>query len=358
MKVLLISPAPPPYGGIANWTAMMLDYVGNTDDVFRTINIAPKKRVTEGRNIFDRVVVSGFDMFRKGRELKKEIKENRPDVIHTTTSGSLAIFRDILLLKIAKKNNIPTVYHIRFGKTRQMAENNSKLWKLFSKAMKLASTVAAIDKNTYEAIKEYVPEARTVLVPNPIDLSKLPESRKEKKKQIVFLGWVVPTKGVSELVEAWNVIGKEYSDYELFIVGQSKQEYFDTLMENVCVKNITFTGEMKHNEAMKIVADSKVFVLPSYTEGFPNAVLEAMALGNAVIATTVGAIPEMLSDDCGVLISPRNSKELENALRDVLSDENKIRDMSQNAEKKVREEYSIEKVYEKYQKIWNGIIGD
>ena len=81
MKILLISPHSPPFGGIANWTAMLLEYANNTEDSFSTINIAPQKRSTEGRNIFDRVVVSGLDMLKKKRELKAQIKNNRPDVI-------------------------------------------------------------------------------------------------------------------------------------------------------------------------------------------------------------------------------------------------------------------------------------
>ena len=357
MNILLISPEPPPYGGIANWTAMMKDYVKNTEDVIRTIDISPKKRATEGRTIFHRVFISGFDMFRKKHELKRKIKEERPDVIHMTTAGSLAMFRDILLLKTARKYKIPTVYHIRFGKTRQMAENNSHMWQRFSKAMKLAGVVAAIDKNTYDAINEYVPEAKTVLVPNPINMANLPEPA-QKKKQVVFLGWVVAAKGVSELVKAWNVIGEEFPDYKLIIVGQAKQEYFEELRCAATVDNIVFTGEMKHNDAVQLLAESKVFILPSYTEGFPNSVLEAMALKNAVVATKVGAIPEMLADECGVLISPRSVDEIVCALKKVLGDEEKISEMASCAFAKVNREYSIEKVYEQYKKIWNGVRGD
>ena len=65
MKVLLISPHAPPYGGIANWTAIIRDYAEKTDDSFRYINISPKKRSTEGRNIFHRIVCGGIDMLKK-----------------------------------------------------------------------------------------------------------------------------------------------------------------------------------------------------------------------------------------------------------------------------------------------------
>lgn len=353
MKVLLISPHPPPYGGIANWTAMLLEYSKNTEDSFSTINIAPKKRSTEGRTIFDRVFVSGFDMLNKRRELKAQIKNDRPDVIHMTTSGSLAIIRDILLLKTARKYGIPTYYHIHFGKTEQMAESNSFLWKLFSKAMKTADAVLAIDKKTYCAVKKYAPCANAIMVPNPINTAKLPRLKDKLKKQVVFLGWVVPAKGVSELVEAWNTVGQEYPDYKLLVIGQSRSEYLEKLKNKVKTENIIFTGEMPHEKAMETVAESEAFILPSYTEGFPNAVVEAMALKKPVVASTVGAIPEMLEDDCGILIKPKSSEEIIMALRKVLSDKELRERISANALSKVNSEYTIETVYKQYKEIWN-----
>lgn len=358
MKVLLISPHPPPYGGIANWTAMLLEYVKDTEDSFGTVDIAPKKRSTEGRNIFDRVVVSGFDMLKKKRELKAQIKNNRPDVIHMTTSGSLAIIRDILLLKTAKKHGIPTVYHIRFGKTEEMAQSNSRLWRLFSKAMKMADAVLAIDKKTYCAVKKYVPCANAVLVPNPINTAKLPKLENEPEKQVVFLGWVVPTKGVSELVEAWNTVGLEYPDYKLLIIGQSSPAYLEELKSNIKADNIVFAGEMSHEKAMEAVMESEAFILPSYTEGFPNAVVEAMALKKPVIASAVGAIPEMLENECGILIEPKKTEEIISALRKLLSDKELRKRISTNALNKVNSEYKIETVYKQYKEIWNNVKED
>lgn len=356
MKILLISPQPPPYGGIANWTAMMLEYVKNTNDSFDTINIAPKKRATEGRNLFDRVVVSGFDMLKKRRELIRKIKNNRPDVIHMTTSGQLAIIRDILLMKTARKYGIKTVYHIHFGKVPEMAEKNTKMWSYFRKALLLAESVIAIDKKTYDAIKKYVPEANAALLPNPINTAKLPIYNGESKKQVVFLGWVIPTKGVTELIEAWNTVGKEYPDYELVVIGQSKSEYLEALNNSVKVDNIKFTGEMPHERAMQTLAESEIFVLPSYTEGFPYAILEAMSLGKAVIASDVGAIPQMLDGECGILVKPQDTDSVISALKTVLSDKEFKNLIAVNAAEKVDSEYKIEKVYEQYRQFWKGCV--
>lgn len=355
MKILLISPLPPPYGGIANWSKMILDYAKDIGDKFENINIAPKKRSTEGRNIFDRVVISGFDMLKKKRELRLKIKSFKPDVIHMTTSGSLAIIRDYILLKTAQKYDIPTVYHIHFGRTAEIAKACSKEWKLFSKAMELATSVIAIEKETYTAVKDLLPKINIELVSNPINTSELPVASNRRAKSIVFIGWVVPQKGIDELVKAWNTVGMEYPDYELMIIGQAKPEYLQILKSKVKVGNIKFVGELLHSDAMEVLSKSSVFVLPSYTEGCPYSVIEAMALKNTVVASSVGAIPEMLSDNCGIVIEPRNVDAIVNGLRIALSNREKSRELAENAFDKVTTNYSQEIIYDKYKEIWLNI---
>lgn len=175
MKLCLIAPYPPPYGGIANWVNMVTKHISTNEKDIQLIplNIAPPKRATEGRNLWNRIVDSGIDMLRKRRTLKKILKFNRPDIIHMTTSGQLAIIRDIVLLKLARKYMTPTVYHIRFGRITEIAKAQSIEWKLLSYAMKLASKVIVIDKSSFQTIKQLDERTDAELLPNPIDFSKI-----------------------------------------------------------------------------------------------------------------------------------------------------------------------------------------
>ena len=131
-------------------------------------------------------------------------------------------------------------------------------------------------------------------------------------------------------------------------------EYKNGLERKYKCENVVFLGEKPHDEAMKIVASSSVFTLPSYTEGFPNAVLEAMALEKPIVATSVGAIPDMLCG-CGVVVPPENSRELENALSDLISNEELRNDFAKKAKHKMLGEYTIDKIFESYKTIWNEI---
>lgn len=357
MKICMVVPVPPPYGGIANWTKLMNEYVKGVDGVeLSFVNTAPKKRSMEGRTLWDRVVVQGFEMLKLSKQMKKMLKAEKHDAIHMTTSGQLATFRDILMLKTAKKMGVPAVYHIRFGRIPEISQNNTGEWKRLKKAMLLADKVMAIDTKTFEAVKEYAPEVNVCYVPNPFDMNKIKdvEISQETKKEVVFVGWVIKTKGMEELLCAWQGISEKYPDWTLRIVGPYNDDYKKELEEKYSCKNVIFDGEKPHDEAMKLVSQASVFTLPSYTEGFPNAVLEAMALETPVVATSVGAISDMLSG-CGIVVEPQNVNELETAFERILSDENLRNELAVKAKEKMLGEYTIETVFDTYKSVWNEI---
>ena len=357
MKVCMVAPVPPPYGGIANWVSLMDEYVEQIEDIsFIHVNTAPKSRSTEGRGLWDRVVVQGFLMFKKNRELKRVLKRDKVDAIHMTTSAQLSIIRDIMLLKTAKKKGIPTVYHLRFGRTPEIAKANTREWKMLHKAMRLASCVVAIDNSTLGAIHKYAPEVTACYIPNPFDLRKIEKIEilpiEEQRKEIVFVGWVIKTKGVEELLEAWQEAKISCPDWKLRIVGPYNEEYFKELSSRFSFENVIFDGEKMHDETMKILAAAKAFILPSYTEGFPNSVLEAMALQKPIIATDVGAIPDMLEGGCGIVIPAKDATAIKTALKDLMLDENLRRSLSDRAKERLDRDYTMETVFEKYRKRW------
>ena len=99
-----------------------------------------------------------------------------------------------------------------------------------------------------------------------------------------------------------------------------------------------------------------IFVLPSYTEGFPNVILESMACGCAIIATTVGAIPELIGEEDGrqngVLIPPRNADALKKALNQLLND-GKLKDTCRyNVRCKVKK-YNMESIWLNLVDVWH-----
>jgi glycosyltransferase involved in cell wall biosynthesis len=125
----------------------------------------------------------------------------------------------------------------------------------------------------------------------------------------LFVGNLKREKGVFELLEGFSQFAAQKPHLHLFYVGSGSILQELKLMANQLgiVDKVSFLGGMDHHELPDLMRSAKCLVLPSYNEGVPNVVLEAMACGTPVIATNVGGIPEVLVKQCGVLIEPKKS---------------------------------------------------
>lgn len=355
MKLCMVAPAPPPYGGIANWTNIVKSQIKQhgSEIEFSFINIAPSVSYIENQNTWEHIWVSGRELLAQGKQLRKEIQKNKPDVIHLTTSGNLSFVRDLLFMKIMKKNSIPCIYHLHFGRVSDIVKQKTMEWNLLRKTVSLASEVIAIDKKTLYCLKENFPETRSVFIPNPVVLSNFPKiDYNALKKEVLYVGWVIKEKGIEELIKAWNNVYPKFSDYHLRLIGPYNLEYRNYLYKNFNMDGVVMDGELAHKDVLEKIGGCTVFILPSYTEGFPNVILEAMALKRPIIATNVGAIPEILSQESGIIIEPRNIKQIEAALCDLLSEQAKRERIAQNAFTRVVSNYDIKTVFRQYLNVW------
>jgi glycosyltransferase involved in cell wall biosynthesis len=355
LRVCLVAPLPPPYGGIAHWTQMVTGYAASRDDVvLDVVDIAPRWRDIDDLAVWKRVLFGGLQLLRDRARVRRALR-TRPHALHLTTSGQLAIIRDIAVLAAARRAGVPAFYHLRFGRIPELAGGTSREWRLFTRAARLAHTVVAIDAATAAAIRAHLPGVRVVQVPNCVDLSDLPAPSLGAERTAVFLGWVVPTKGIEELVRAWAQVRP--AGWRLQIIGPGNPEYGAGLLAAHRPEGVAFLGERHHAEAMQAVAQADLFVLPSYTEGFPNVIMEAMALGKPIVATTVGAIPEMLADDCGLLTPPRDADALAAALARVVGDDALRARLGANARARAVAQYGLEAVFSHYQLLWREAAG-
>lgn len=352
MKVITCVPLPPPHGGITNWYRILQAEAADHGYTFLNIDTSPGKSIA-GRSIFYRLFVQGFRMLGQYRELYAAIRKN-PDAkaAHITTSGSLALVRDILFLRLLKRKQILSVYHIHFGRIPEIFEKKGLEYKLLTKALGLASVTIAIDPKTYDTLRTYSGEEGVCYVPNPV--KKTEENKAERKKTILFLGNVLFSKGVEELLRAWSRLAKKYPDWTLSVVGFCEEAYRHHLEQHFPLQNVEFLGYMPHGEAMEKLEESAFLVLPSHTEGFPNVILEAMMRGKAVLATDIGAIADMLSGDCGIVIPPHDADALYGHLESMIVDEEKRQEMGVRGREKACTEYASDIIFEKYAALWKG----
>ena len=356
LNVCLVSPLPPPYGGIAHWTAMMEAYSAARPDVqLVVVNTAPRWRSIHNDGVLLRAVGGGLQLLRDVVRLVRTLAGRRFDVVHLTTSGHLAAVRDLAVSYVTAIFGVGLIYHIRFGRIPAIAKADALEWRLIRRVMNRAATVILIDQATFLAVQRYAPNARVLLVPNCVNVAELPvrTAAVAEVKTALFVGWVVSTKGVGELVEAWAKLRPQ--GWRLEIVGPGNADYQAGLLTQFEPENLVFVGELSHAQAMVRMANCDLFVLPSYTEGFPNVVVEAMALGRPIVATDVGAIPEMLSGDAGLLVKARDSKALGEAIGRLIADSALRERIGSQAFARAMRLFTIDVVFGSHVQIWRRV---
>ncbi len=141
------------------------------------------------------------------------------------------------------------------------------------------------------------------------------------RRIVLFLGRIHQKKGLPLLLQAWERVAKRADDVHLVIAGPDSDgtlSSLEALVESLGLRScVTFTGMLDIEHKWSALRAAGLFVLPSYSEGFSVAVLEALAMGVPVIVTDACHIPEVLGHNCGWVIEPE-IKQLEGSLREFL----------------------------------------
>jgi glycosyltransferase involved in cell wall biosynthesis len=120
---------------------------------------------------------------------------------------------------------------------------------------------------------------------------------------------------------------------------------------------VIFTGQRK--DIIDILSILDVFVLPSITEGLPIALLEALASRLPVVATSVGAVPKVIIDrETGLLIEPGSPESIRSAISELLSDQEKARQVGNQAYRKVEKEFSAKSMADQYFNLYSEILSE
>ena len=357
MNVLLISSKPSNRGGIAIWVGQVLDYFRKHSELNVNIqNISYRQYKKNGKHsITERIIVNGCDIFRILREVASEILHKSINVIHITGTGDWSLFRDIALMKFIRWKKIPIIYHLHFGRLAEYKNENGRNWKLLKLSIELADEIWVLDRKTQEAISESFPDKKVVIMPNPIDETTIDISACENDNSIMYLGWVIKEKGIEELLQVWRRVEELYPVYTLKIIGSYDESYLHYLQSTYETNRVHFLGLVSHEKAMLELKKTNLFVLPSYSEGFPYVILEAMMCKKPIVATNVGAIADMLSENCGCVIAPHNEEELYDAIVKILRNQEYSNNIAQNAFEKATAMYTISNVCAEYVKRWTKV---
>lgn len=365
MKITLLFSPLHPTGGISSWTYNMLEYIQehhiqNVYHVDASIRFKSAKSRSRFRRLWSGILDTLILIFRFWNSLVKY----KPNCVHIATSASLALYKDYIYLWIASRFKADVVFHYHFGRIPKLKQLRNWEWNKLISCVEKSKYVIVIDPISYKVLCEEGFGQKVFYIPNPCSLSietiaKQPLKLRQKN-DFIFVGHVIPTKGVCELVKAFTQLD---ADVHLEIIGLYSEEIFEVLKNIALMKEdgswLTIVGNKDRNYVLYRMNEADALILPSYTEGFPNVVLEAMACGCPVIATNVGAIADMLSVDikensCGVCLLSHSAEEICNTVKQYLEVKDIVKDgFARNGKNRVLSNYTMEKVFPQYARLWN-----
>ncbi|HZZ90986.1 MAG TPA: glycosyltransferase [Usitatibacter sp.] len=274
-------------------------------------------------------------------------------LVHINTSlNPRAYWRDIAYLLVSKAMGARVLYQVHGGKLPlEFFKGHRALTGFLRWTLNLPDVVVVLARCELRAYDEFLPEQQVVLIPNGIDLrpyAAVPtvNAPADKPLRLLFFGRLHRMKGLYEILQALRLATELGVDARLIVAGSGPEE--DRLKRYAQALGIAprtiFAGTVFGRDKLKLMAGSDVMLLPSYTEGLPYSLLEAMAAGLPVIATPVGAIPDVMTEGIhGCIVPPRDGRAIAEALALLHGDREKLSWMSRASRRRIRAAYSIER---------------
>ena len=224
---------------------------------------------------------------------------------------------------------------------------------IITQVWKNAAAVIANSNGLADLASAFAPNMDIGMIPAGADLSSVTppiSPTLEGPLRLLFVGRLVHQKGLDVLFRALSPL-KDYGDWTLTIAGEGplKEDLVRAAQGLRLNDRIVFRGWLEKDRLPAVYQNADMFVLPSRDEGMPNAMLEAMAAGMAVIGSRVAGIEEVIQDGKnGLLVRPDDAGGLTDALRTFIDDRHKTFALGQAARKCIEDHYSWTMVADKY----------
>ena len=280
----------------------------------------------------------------------------KPDVIHIHSSFGPSFYRKMPFIYMAKWSGIKVINHIHGAEFDVFYEQaGEKKRKLIQRVYDKCDVIMVLSSEWKERIGQIVDHKKITVIEN---YCHIPEVKAEvRKKQILFLGELGKRKGCFDIPLIYKKVIETVGDIPLIMAGDGEMESVEkAFQENGILQGVSFPGWISGAEKEKLLQESTYFLFPSYNEGMPMAVLEAMAYGMAIVTGNVGGIPKLIDNGVsGYLCTPGDIEDISLKLISLILNPELCTSCGNNARKKAIEEYSFEshikKIIEVYGKL-------
>lgn len=282
---------------------------------------------------------------------------SKPAIVHVHASTHGSFVRKSLLLALARSFGCKTIFHLHAAIFHTYATEESgtimRWW--IQRTLQNSSKVVALSESWAQFLTGFTPGVNIQVVPNSVKLNPPINYLLEEPYRILFLGDLIPHKGVFELLAATALLRPSFPAIKMVFGGTGDLESLKTKAQELGIsENIEFLGWVESDRKIQELARASIFASPAYAEGLPMAMLEAMSAGKAVVVTPVGGIPEVIKDgENGLLVPIKNAEALAQALKRLLENPTLQKNLGIKARETIAEHYSSDIVLSKLSVLYD-----
>jgi len=368
LRLLMSGYLPPPFSGIGTYYQNVLhsSLAERVDLRFVITSAQTRKSSSTGRFSTSNLVSAFSDIWR----FTRAVANHRPQICHIATAFGLSFVKHSVCVMVARLLGSRVISHPHCSLSA-LYTGRSRRWQWYFRQMiHLTQGVVALSREWLQ-LDAIVPGCKVYFLPNAIDLKPYQEIAQERfarqddqdgKLKALYLGHLGAAKGSGDLIEAAKRLVSEGMEVSFCLIGEELTPgELESLKEQTHVAglngSLSLLPPVYGSEKLDYFRNVDIFVYPSYSEGMPMAVLEAMACGLPVVATRVGGLPDQVVDGVnGILVEPGQQDQLASAIRKLVTDKALRHSMEQKSYQLASEKFDIEQHVNQLIKIYESVL--
>jgi len=285
--------------------------------------------------------------------------------VHVNMGERLSFFRKSLIILLCRLIGLPVILHLHASQFHLFYQKLPYPLTCYAHwVFACASHIVVLGPSAKHFVINQLrqPEYKVEILINGVPASKIARQLKVAKQpmQILFLGNLLPRKGVTDLLHALTLPGFNPEGLQVKLAGGGDLVFYQNLIDQLQLNAwVTLLGWADQQQAAELMAAADILILPSYDEGVPLVILEALAQGVAVVCTPVGEIPHLLNDgEQACFVRPGDQAGIAACLQRLLADSGLREKLRVNGLRIYQSQFSMRQYAQRISRIHQSVFAD
>ncbi|MDR3575107.1 MAG: glycosyltransferase family 4 protein [Anaerolineaceae bacterium] len=335
-RILIVGPISPMGGGVGTVNRILLESDGLNSN-FEMYLLNTNRGAAGSDKVGTLSLINVYYFINQAINLFRILIIKRPDILHQAVTWGISFWKESFFMLFARCFGVKVIAHVHGSMLDEQINNcNFAQKRMMIAAFNLPNKIIVLSEYWRGfLIKNLSPTLinNIVIIPNSIDSSiagameKQTVNLTEKKEYLIlFLGWLCRRKGLLDALRAAELVHQRMPEVRFVFAGSIEPGPDKELLEFECNRagsggNTSFPGLVTGKEKIDLLSQASIFILPSYHENLPVAILEAMSMGLPVISTSIAGVPELIEDGKnGFLIQPGDYSTLADRIFSLIQD--------------------------------------